>query len=436
MSATEEIRQRARAVIAGGVNSNFRYGYVDGPHVAARAAGPYLWDADGRRVVDYVIGNGPAILGHAPAAVCDAAAGALGLGQTPAALHPLEVDLAERLVAAIPCAELVRLCASGTEAVQLALRIARAATGRRRVIKFEGAYHGWADNILAAMVPDGARRNDPLHPAPGTAGQAESVLGDLLVAPWNDAGAVEAVLARPDADVAAILVDPMLCAGGILPPEPGFLEALRRLCDAAGALLVFDEVITGFRLAFGGAQEKFGVVPDLAVFAKAVAAGFPLALVAGRRDLLSLLETGVVHGGTYNGLPFAAAAALATLDALAADDGAAYRRLEDTGHRLMAGIEAAGRAAGLPLRCWGAPSHFTGMVHDGPAPRDAAAYHAIDPAATLAFVAALYREGVRTTPRGGWFVSVAHGADGVVAETLAAVAAAARVVVTGGAPPA
>lgn len=414
--------ERTREHLAGGVSSNVRYASVPVPLFFARGEGARLYDVDGNVHIDYVLGNGPAILGHAPGEVVAAVAQSLSEGQVFAAQHPRETLLAERLAALLPGAEVVRFTSSGTEAVLMAMRLARAFTGRDKILKFEGHYHGWSDQAFISARPplNEAGPADAPVPVAGSPGMPASVLGDVAVCGWNDLDLLAQALERHRGEIAAVIMEPIMVNGGAIPPLPGYLEGVRDLCRAHGALFICDEVITGFRVGLRGAQGKFGVTADLSIYAKAVAAGFPLALVGGRRDVMdTLLDRGVMHGGTYNGNVQSMAAALAALDVLEADDGAVYRDLEARGTELMDGLSALAARHGLPIVVQGMPAIFQTFFTSGSAPLNYRQSAACDRDGMLAFHAALQNEGVRVQQAGKWFLSAAHD-RAVIEETLAA----------------
>ena len=336
ISANEGLFDRARRVIPGGVNSPVRsFRSVGGtPYFVATAEGPYVWDADGRRYIDYVQSYGPSILGHAHPGVVDAINRAAADGTSYGAPTEAEIRLAETVVERVEGLEALRFVNSGTEATMTALRLARGATGRDRVVIFAGCYHGHADALLAAGGSGVADQG-----ISGCDGVTAGAVADTVVAPYN-------VVPELDDTVAAVVVEPVAANMGLVAPADGFLDGLRRACDAAGALLVFDEVISGFRLAKGGASEWFKVQPDLWCFGKVIGGGLPVGAFGGRWEIMEHLAPlgGVYQAGTLSGNPLAMAAGQATLDLL---DGQAYQRLEATAARLAKGLADALTGAGL-----------------------------------------------------------------------------------------
>jgi glutamate-1-semialdehyde 2,1-aminomutase len=329
-SRSEGLFARAQAVIPGGVNSPVRaFRSVGGsPYFVERAEGPYIWDVDGNRYIDYVQSYGASILGHANPKVIEAVNRAAADGTSYGAPTEREVLLAEEIAARVPGCDSVRLVSSGTEATMSAVRVARGATGRDRVVLFSGCYHGHSDGLLA-----GGGSGVATLGLPASAGVTKAAVADSMVVPYNQ------VPTLTD-EVACVIVEPVAANMGLVPPLPGFLEGLREECDRAGALLIFDEVITGFRLAYGGAAETTGVRPDLWCFGKVIGGGLPLAAFAGRRDLMDqLAPVGPVYqAGTLSGNPLATAAGLAVLEQL---DRSAYRELAARVGRLAAGLASA-----------------------------------------------------------------------------------------------
>ena len=413
----EETRQH----LAGGVSSNVRYASVPVPLFFARGEGARLYDEDGNVQIDYILGNGPAFLGHAPPRVCAAVAETLALGQVFAGQHVRELELSRRLTSLLPGAELVRYASSGTEAVQMAFRIARAFTKRSKVIKFEGHYHGWVDNVYVSVRPSGNEAGPAEAPVavPDTPGVAPGAIADMVICGWNDLDHLRRALDANTGEIAAVIMEPMMVNGGVMLPKPGYLEGAKKLCAEHGSVLIFDEVITGFRLGLTGAQGRFGVIPDLTIFAKAVAAGFPMALVAGRRDIMEIMQTqGVMHGGTYNGNVQSMAAAIATLDILTENDGALYRAVEARGARLMEGLRVAAARRGVAMHITGVPTMFQTMFIAAP-PSNWRESSLVDRDRSMAFSRALQDNGVRVNQRCAWFFSAAHD-DATIDETLAA----------------
>jgi glutamate-1-semialdehyde 2,1-aminomutase len=333
--------QRARELIPGGVNSPVRAMRavgLDEPVFMRRGAGAEIEDLDGRRYVDWVMSWGPLIFGHADAETLAAVAEAAADGTSFGAPTEREVELAAEIVDAVPSVEKVRLVSSGTEAAMSAIRLARGFTHRDRILKFAGCYHGHADALLASAGSGLATLGIPASP-----GVPSGATQDTIVCPYNDADAAATAVARWGEGLACVIVEPVAGNMGVVPPEPGFLEVLRSLCDASGALLVFDEVITGFRVGRGGAQERYGVTPDLTVLGKIVGGGLPLAAFGGRADVMDQLAPAgeVYQAGTLSGNPLATAAGLSVLRRLR--DPGVYERLEQTGAQLEAGLAPFGR---------------------------------------------------------------------------------------------
>ncbi|MBC8483365.1 MAG: glutamate-1-semialdehyde 2,1-aminomutase, partial [Actinobacteria bacterium] len=328
--------ERAQRVIPGGVNSPVRaFGSVGGtPYFVVRADGAYVWDADGRRYIDYVQSYGPGILGHAHPAILEAISVAASRGTSFGAPTEAEVVMAEMVVERIAGLESIRFVSSGTEATMSAIRLARGATGRPGIVKFAGCYHGHGDALLAAGGSGVANQG-----LTGCDGVTAGAVADTIVAPYN-------VVPELDGTVAAVIVEPVAANMGLVAPAPGFLEGLRAACDASGSLLVFDEVITGFRLGRGGAAERFGVTPDLWCFGKVIGGGLPVGAFGGRWDVMEHLAPlgGVYQGGTLSGNPLAMAAGRATLELL---DNGAFDRLTATSQRLADGLTTAFKGAGL-----------------------------------------------------------------------------------------
>lgn len=416
------IKQAARW-LAGGVSSNFRLGIAPTPLVFEAAQGAYLFDIDGNRLIDYYLGMGPMILGHSPGVVRDAVAAQLQHGLLYGGQSRIEAQAADLFCQLVPCADRVRFCGSGSEAVQLALRLGRAATGRHTVVKFEGHYHGWFDNVLVstAVGIDQAGPAEQPNAVPGSKGQDPSAMAHTEVLTWNDLSLVEARLSR--GDVAALIMEPAMCNSGVIMPAAGYLEGVRRSCARHGTILIFDEVITGFRVAPGGAQSLFDVTPDLAVFGKCLASGFPVAAVGGRAELMEMTVTGgVVHGGTYNAQPIAMAATFATLNALA--DGSVMREIAPKGERLMQGLRSALSDAGILANVGGFPQIFhVAFGLERPA-RNYRDLMAINRPHYVRFALELLKRRVRVLERGAWFMSAEHG-DDEIDDTLEAVRAAA-----------
>jgi glutamate-1-semialdehyde 2,1-aminomutase len=409
--------------IAGGVNSNFRMGMQPGPLVFTHGDGPYLFDADGNRLIDYYAGMGAMVLGHSPEPVRRAVKEQVDKGILFAGQTPVEVEAAKLLCARIPCAERLRFGSSGSEVAQAAMRLCRAATGRRRIVKFEGHYHGWFDNILWSTAPALNAAGPDAEPVPvgGSLGQDPAEADGIVVLQWNDLPMLEARLAA--GDVAGVIMEPAMCNQGAIAPGPGYLEGALAACRRHGTILVFDEVITGFRLHAGGAQALFGVTPDLAIFAKAIANGFSVAALAGRADLLDRFATGgVLHGGTFNAQCVSMAALVATQQALTPEH---FERTGAEGLRLQDGIRDILHAAGIEAVVAGFPLMFhVAFGLDRPARnyRDIARR---DHARYVRFAHALLKRGVRALERGAWFVSSAHTPE-IIDQTLDAVRGAAR----------
>jgi glutamate-1-semialdehyde 2,1-aminomutase len=339
VSGSEELFERSKRVIPGGVNSPVRaFGAVGGlPRFAVRGDGAYLEDADGGRYVDLCQSWGALLFGHARKEIVDAAAEAAARGTSYGVPTEGEVLLAERIVEMVPSIEQVRLVSSGTEAAMSAIRLARGATGKDTIVKLEGCYHGHSDALLAR----GAGSGVATFSIPSTPGVTAGAARDTLIAPFNDLDELASLFEANADTVAALIVEPVPANMGVVPPEDGYLEGLRLLCDGHGALLIFDEVITGFRIARGGAQERFGLMPDLTVLGKVMGGGFPCAAFGGRLDLMEQLAPSgpVYQAGTLSGNPVAVAAGLAALDLIDRED--PYPDLESTAEELEAGLALA-----------------------------------------------------------------------------------------------
>ena len=400
------LRDRAQKLFPGGVNSPVRAFRAVGqaPLLLGRGEGAYVWDADGNRYLDLIGAWGPAILGHAHPAVVQAVRLAAFDGFALGATHPREVELAERIRAAMPSLERLRFTSSGTEAVMAAIRLARAATGRDLVVKFGGAYHGHVDSMLVEAGSGVATLG-----IPGSAGVPAAIAGTTLVLPFNDVAAVDEAFMRHGQEIAAVITEPVIANAGVIAPQPGFLEHLTKATRNHGALLILDEVITGFRLGPGGAQARFGIQPDLTTLGKIIGGGLPVGAYGGRAELMALVapEGPVYQAGTLSGHPLAMAAGVATLARLAPDN---YAALETRVERLAADLSAAGKAAGRDVavaRC----GPLLTLFFLPELPRNGAAALRADRDAYARFFTAMLERGVLLPPSQfeAWFPGFAHG---------------------------
>ncbi len=417
---TQALFERARQVMPWGVSSNFRY-WGDETPVITRGEGAYIWDADGNRYIDYRLAFGPIILGHADRRVNERVAQAMANGTLFAHTHPLEIEVAERMIRLCPGVEKVRFANSGTEATMHALRLARAHTGREKFVKFEGAYHGFHDYVLfsTAMSPLGAlgSRRSPIS-SPNTSGIPAVVRDLCLNVIYNDGEGLERVVKAKWGDIAAIIVEPVAGNIGAVMPEQGFLELIRRLCDEYGIVMIMDEVKTGFRIAKGGATEYFGVKGDLMTYAKSLANGYPLAAIGGSNAVMSTIEPGrVAQGGTYCGNGVGTAAAAATLEILETTD--ALAQINRRGQRLMQGIGEVLTEAGIEHSLHGLPGMFSFFLDPKEPIRDYRGVLAADLERGERLAMAMRERGVEYEPdaREPWFLSAAHS-DQDVDDTL------------------
>jgi glutamate-1-semialdehyde 2,1-aminomutase len=414
---SRELFALAQRYLPGGVDSPVRaFKAVGGdPLFIARGKGSRIWDVDGNEYIDYVCSWGPLILGHAPPAVVQAIQAAAENGTSFGAPTELEIALARLITEAMPGVEMVRFVNSGTEATMSALRLARAATGRPLVIKFAGCYHGHVDSLLVAAGSGAMTFGIPDSP-----GVPPAVAQTTLVLPYNDLAAVERAFASHGREIAAVIVEPVAGNMGVVPPRPGFLEGLRQLTRDHGALLIFDEVITGFRLGYGGAQALYGITPDLTCLGKIIGGGLPVGAYGGRRDLMRLVAPvgPVYQAGTLSGNPLAMSAGIATLQALRQPG--VYAQLEERAAALAEGLTAAARAAGVPVHCARAGSMLTLFFTDQPVVDYDTARQA-DTRRYAAFFRGMLDEGVYLAPSQfeALFVSLAHTPDDI-AQTVAA----------------
>src|SRR5262249_3539224 len=338
---SKQYLERAQRSLAGGVSSPFRL-KAPVPLYFRNGCGARLEDVDGNEYIDYVLAWGPMILGYRHPAIVEGMRRQADLPTDYGAQHELEFLVSEQIQKLMPCAERVAFTSSGSEACQIAFRLARAFTGRHLILKFEGHYHGWMDGALVSYKPPAAQVGAIHSPnrVPGSRGQVPNAMENFVVAPWNDIDVLERIVDAHDGRIAAVAMEPVLCNSGCILPQPRYLEVVRELCTRRGILLMFDEVITGFRLSLGGAQQFYGISPDLATFGKAAGGGAPLSGVAGRAEIVMQMYEGVAFGGSFNGNPVSLASSHATLTELARNNGAALAHANAMGERLIAGIRS------------------------------------------------------------------------------------------------
>jgi glutamate-1-semialdehyde 2,1-aminomutase len=413
----------ARQVIPGGVDSPVRaFRAVGGqPLFIERGQGPYLFDADGNRYIDYVLSWGPLILGHAYPSVAEALKAAVDRGTSYGAPTALETELAELIIEAMPSVEMVRFVNSGTEATMTALRLARAYTGRDKIVKFEGCYHGHADMLLVQAGSGVATLGLPDSP-----GVPRGATGDTLTAPYNDLATVESLFAQYSDQIAAVIIEPVAGNMGVVPPEEGFLEGLRRMTRQHGALLIFDEVMTGFRVAHGGAQTLYGIDPDLTTLGKVIGGGLPVGAYAGKRAIMETVAPAgpMYQAGTLSGNPLAMTAGIETLKVLRGEG--VWKELERKSARLCEGIGQAAREVGVPITQTRAGTMFCTFFTSDPVTDYASAKEA-DTELFGRFFQAMLEQGVYLAPSQfeAGFTSLVHS-DDVIEATIAAARSAFR----------
>ena len=417
LNKSGELYDRALQSLAGGVNSNVRLSESPHPLFYKEALGSRITDVDGNQYIDYVLGQGPMIFGHSPSFLLNSVSNASRKGQLFAGQNILEVEAAEKVQKSIPNAELVRFAGSGTEAVEAALRLARAYTHRNKIVKFEGHYHGWSDSVLFNTASPLMDNNPPtmVEPLPMSEGMADGTDSGLLILPWNNFKAVEEVFGTHGSEIAAVITEPIMCNTNCIMPTDQYLNHLRKECDKNGSLLIFDEVITGFRLGIGGAQTHFGVVPDLATYAKAIGGGFPVSLLTGKKEIMSMIGDGLVmHGGTLNANVMSMAATNAVLDRLSAPTIGTNKKINDLGEQLMTGLMEINSELEVGMNIQGPGPMFAVSFTNGNTVTDYSTHvrHA-NQDIYGAFVSEMMKEGIRLTSRGIWFLSEAHSTEDI-----------------------
>jgi len=415
---SKALQQRAVELIPLGVNSNFRFwGEGITPYVQ-KAKGAYLWDVDGNRYIDYRLAFGPIILGHADEGVNAKVHEEIDRGVLCAMTNELEVEVAQMIVDMCPGVEMVRLACSGTEATMHAVRVARAYTGREKIIKFEGMYHGFQDYTLFstyAPVEAYGNRNSPL-PVPSSSGIPRALNELVITLPFNDLEVLDKVLRRAGHEVAAIIAEPCMGNCAAIEPLPGYLEFIRQKCAEYEIVFILDEVKTGFRIANGGAQEYYNLLPDLATYAKALGNGYPIAAFGGKREIMSIIGQGVAQGGTFNNNKPGVAAAYATLKTL--QEGPVLKTIEGRGRRLMDGLKGIFAGQGIPVCFTGYPAMFAFSIGIEEV-HDQRGWSHSDKEYYLRLIEAAIERGVMPDhdPREPWFLCYAHG-EAEIDETL------------------
>ena len=413
LNASAQLYEATKAVIPGGVGSNDRALVDPHPIFISHGKGSRLWDVDGNEYIDYLLAYGPLVLGHANDELMAAVAEQLHRGSVYGASHPLELEVAEKLVDLMPGIETVRFGQSGTEAVLVAMRLARAATGRRLIVKFEGQYHGWSDQVAISYAPPESIAGPALRPnvVPISAGQPAGTYMDTVILGWNDLDAVRALFSDLGDEIAGVLTEPIMCNFGVIEPHPGYIEGLRQICDETGTALIFDEVQTGFRVHRQGAQGLLEVIPDITILGKAMSGGFPISAVGGRADIMEgISDRTVFQAGTYNTNPVCLAAVGATIDLLGHPG--TYEEMTSLSHRLREGLASLLEPHGGYVQ--GSTTVFgTGF---GPGPlssmRDG---WRNDFDRVMRLKEHLRLRGIYTkpTPRDIWYVSTAHSEDDI-----------------------
>jgi glutamate-1-semialdehyde 2,1-aminomutase len=410
-----ELLARAKKVLASGVSSEFRK--YNQPHALfyTHGKGSRVYDVDGNEYLDFTLSQGPLILGHSHPQVLKAVQEYSRDGQLFAGQHLREVELAEKINKLIPSAELMRFCLDGSEAVQTAFRIARAKTGKEKFLRFEGHYHGWLDNVcwgLSAKSVDALGTREAPNVFPWTEGLPAASKEEFIILPWNDLELLIKTVKKHRHELAAIITEPVMCNNGCIEAERGFLKGLRDVCTENGIALIFDEVITGFRLSLGGAQSYYDIKPDLSIFAKAIASGYPLSVIAGQREWMSMIEDGrVIHAGTMNSSNATVAASLATIEVLEKED--PYERLFQLGNKLMNGLRQAALETNHQLLVQGPGPMFNTGFTSLTKMTDYRDTFSCDKPKLGKFIAAMHDQGVRIIPRGLWYISAAHTEDDI-----------------------
>ena len=412
---SRELMERARRVVAGGISSQIRLNEPGGePLFFDRSEGALMWDADGNEYIDYIQGMGPNIFGHAPEFVSRQVSEDMRKGYVFAAQFERELEVAEMAVDAVPIPDCtVRFASSGTEIDQLALRLARGYTGRTKYIRFEGHYHGWMDSVNHSVHPPINEAGDAGSPnvVGESAGMDPGAVTQVIPCQWNDIERLEAAFDRNLGQVAAVIMEPINANTNCIMPEPGYLETVNQIAHRHGALVIFDEVITGFRVAYGGAQELLGITPDLATYAKSIAAGFPIAMLAGRRDVMDILGSGeVYHGGSFNSNVMSISAAHATLTHLQSKGDAFYADLNRNGQRLIDGLRRVGMETETDIHVQGLGSVFgISFNRNGDVIRNYREHATkCDDVRYTQFASEMMREGIRLSSNGRMHMSSAH----------------------------
>ena len=423
---SRRLMERARRAVAGGVSSQIRLSEPGGePLFFDRSDGALMWDVDGNEYIDYIQGMGPNLFGHAPKFVSKQVEDDMRKGYVLAAQFERELEVAEMAADAVPIEDCtVRFAGSGTEIVQLALRLARGYTGRTKFIRFEGHYHGWMDSVNHSVHPPLDDAGDVSNPiAVGeSAGMDPGAALQVVPCQWNDIARLEEAFDRNLGEIAAVIMEPINANTNCIIPEPGYLEAAKELAHRNGALLIFDEVITGFRVAYGGAQEFLGITPDLATYAKSIAAGFPIAMLAGRREVMDVLGSGVVyHGGSFNSNVMSISAAYASLKHLKNEGDAFYAELNRRGERLIDGLRRVGMETETDIHVQGLGSVFgISFNRSGEVIRNYRDHASLcDDGRYAKFASEMMLEGVRLSSNGRVHMSSAH-TEGQIDQTIKA----------------